>query len=153
MVVVDFGCGPGILTQEYARLTGPAGRVYGVEQNREVTAVIGAHDANVHFVFQDYDLALNLVHLPDIIFLTDTPHHLTDPLRVLQRIKAACGAKTTVFIAEYDPEMPGRVGAKLQRRMPKEHLSNMLLTGGFAHDEIFDSEDEHYAVIARCSSG
>lgn len=149
MVAVDFGCGPGILTQDYARIVGSEGRVYGVEQNAAVARVVEPIE-NVLFLFRDYDSELKLEQTPDIVFLTDTLHHLANPLAVLRRIRAACKAKTRLFVTEYDPAQPGLVGAKPHRRMPKEKLLGLLEAAGFVHGGVFDTDDEHYAAIARC---
>jgi len=150
MVVLDFGCGPGILTREYARITGPAGFVYGVEQSAAVAARVGQPGGNVLFLFQNYDSELKLEQTPDIVFLTDTLHHLADPLTVLLRIRAACQTRTHLLITEYDPERPGLVGAKLHLRMQKARLLSLIGQAGFVHDGAIDTEDEHFAVIARC---
>ena len=95
MVIVDFGCGPGILTREYIRILGSDGFVYGVEQNTEIAQTIEypieEPNNNVRYLFQDYESAINLEHSVHIIFLTDTLHHLAEPLPVLQRIREACG--------------------------------------------------------------
>ncbi len=151
MVVLDIGCGLGILTQEYARLVGPAGKVYGVEQSAALAVRLQAEKTgDVRFLFQNYDAEFNLEQTPDIVFLTDTLHHVADPPAVLARIFAVCGARSRVFIAEYDPQGPGVVGAKLHRRIGKARLLGVVEAAGLKHDGIIDSEDEHYTLSARC---
>lgn len=149
MVALDVGCGPGILTQEYARIVGPVGFVVGVEQRAAVARLVEPA-ANVLVLFQNYDSELNLEQTPDIVFLTDTLHHLAAPLAVLQRIRAICRPRTRLLIAEYDPEQPGLVGAKLHRRVGKAQLLSLVEAAGFVHGGARDTEDEHYAVLARC---
>ncbi len=149
MVIADIGCGTGILTQEYARMLGPDSVVYGVEQDAALAPGC-AEVKDVRFLFQYYDSKLILEHIPDILFLTDTLHHLPEPLAVLHCLRQACGPRTRLFIAEYDPDQPGLLGAKLQRRISKPKLLAMLAAAGFRHEPIIDAEDEHYAVIARC---
>jgi len=150
MVVADIGCGPGILTQEYGRIVGATGIVYGIEQSRAVAAVLGETAGNVLILFQHYDSPLNLEQIPHVVFLTDTLHHLPDPSAVLRRVYEACGAETRLLIAEYDPDGPGQVGAKRHRRIAKAELLGLVEKAGFRHGGIIDTEDEHYAVIARC---
>lgn len=150
MVAADIGCGPGILTREYGRIVGPGGMVYGVEQSAALAAWPGEPADNVRFLFQNYDSALNLEQTPDIIFLTDTLHHLGDPPAVLRRVREACAPATRLLVTEYDPDQPGLVGAKPQRRMPKALLLGLVAAAGFRHGGAIDAEDEHYAVIARC---
>jgi SAM-dependent methyltransferase len=149
MVVADIGCGTGILTQEYARIVGPTGIVYGVEQRVALADhLTGA--GNVRFLFHDYDFELKLERRPDRIFLTDTLHHQADPLAVLRCIRTAGLPDSRVLIAEYDPDGPGLVGAKRHRRIPKTQLLSLIEAAGFAHNGAIDTEDEHYAVIAGC---
>jgi len=147
MVAADIGCGTGILTQEYARIVGPNGIVYGVEHRLALADhLTGA--ANVRFVFHDYDSELTLEQMPDRIFLTDTLHHQADPLAVLRCIRGICASGSRLFIAEYDPDGPGRMGAKRHRRMQKAELLRLIAAAGFGHDGVIDTADEHYAVIA-----
>lgn len=149
MAKADIGCGTGILTQEYARIVGPNGIVYGVEQRLALAEHLTSA-GNVRFLFHNYDSELNLRRMPDRIFLTDTLHHQTDPLAVLRCIRGACSPHSRVLITEYDPDGPGLMGAKRQRRMPKAQTLRLIEAAGFAHDGVIDTEDEHYAVIAGC---
>ena len=150
MVVADIGCGPGILTREYGLMVGASGTVYGIEQNAAVAAMLGAREGNVRFLFQTYNSAIKLEQKLDIVFLTDTLHHSAEPASVLRRVYEVCGPDTRVLITEYDPDRPGLVGAKRHRRMAKADLLGLVAAAGFSHGGILDSEDEHYALIARC---
>lgn len=149
MIAADIGCGPGILTREYGRITGPRGRVHGVEPDTRLAPWLEPGE-NVLFLFRSFDSVLNLPDVPDIMFLTDTLHHLAKPDLLLRNIRAACGARTRLFIAEYDPAQPGLVGAKPHRRMAKPLLCELVAAAGFRQERLVDTEDEHYAMIARC---
>jgi predicted methyltransferase len=148
MVVADIGCGPGILTQDYAAMVGPSGLVYAVD-NKTTYANRFTDIKNVRFLFQNYDYEIKLEQIPYIVFLTDKLQHISNPEMVLKQVFDASGPQTKLLITGYDPKGPGAVGAKLRRRMPPDILVRLVEAAGFSHGGIFDSADEHYALIAR----
>jgi 2-polyprenyl-3-methyl-5-hydroxy-6-metoxy-1,4-benzoquinol methylase len=145
MTILDIGSGPGFLAAGYAALTGPTGRVYALDPR--LTPAEPAE--NLLPLLQDARAPIHLPVSPDTIFLTDTLHHAADPAAILASVHAACSRKTRLFIAEYDPEQPGLVGAKPHRRMTRARLTELVEAAGFTIVTCEDAEDEHYAVIAR----
>jgi 2-polyprenyl-3-methyl-5-hydroxy-6-metoxy-1,4-benzoquinol methylase len=101
MVVADIGCGPGVLTREYAAMVGPGGRVYAVD-NKTTYAGLFADCRNVRFLFQNYDSKIKLEQIPHIVFLTDRLQHVSDPETVLRQVRAASGPETRILITGYD---------------------------------------------------
>jgi hypothetical protein len=86
--------------------------------------------------------------VPDVIFLTDTLHHLAEPEAALRRLRAVCGGRTKILVAEYDPAAPGVFGPDPAGRLPPAVVREMLAGAGFAVQWAVDSADEHYAVLA-----
>jgi predicted methyltransferase len=148
MVVADIGCGPGVLTREYGGMVGPEGQVYAVD-NKTIYANLFAACTNVHFLFQCYDYKIKLEQIPNIIFLTDRLQHVSNPEMVLRQVWEASGAETKVVITGYDPNGPGLLGTRLDRRIPPETLSSWVEAAGFRHGGMIACPDEHYALIAE----
>jgi 2-polyprenyl-3-methyl-5-hydroxy-6-metoxy-1,4-benzoquinol methylase len=139
MTVLDIGSGPGVLAAAYADMAAP-GVVYALDTGREL------HEQRANLVPVGWDFA---GPAPDIVFCTDVLHHAADPAALLRGVRAICAPATRLLVAEYDPAMPGLVGAKPARRMPREKLLNLLAAAGFDPSPVMDSADEHYAVVAR----
>jgi 2-polyprenyl-3-methyl-5-hydroxy-6-metoxy-1,4-benzoquinol methylase len=148
MVVADIGCGPGILTCEYARIVGPTGVVYALE-NKAGYADRFEGLANVHFLFQSYEMEITLEQIPHIVFLTDKIQHVSQPETLLSRVFSVCGHSTKVLITGYDPTAEGRVGMRRHRRMAPARLIGLVEAAGFTHAGVIGAPDEHYALIAH----
>jgi 2-polyprenyl-3-methyl-5-hydroxy-6-metoxy-1,4-benzoquinol methylase len=143
MTVLDVGCGPGILSGVYAQLVAP-GLVYALEPR------FALHEtpANLRHLPQYASEKIDLPAAPDVIFLTDTLHHMAAPEAALLGLRAVCGAGSKILVAEYDPAGPGIFGPDPARRMARAVVQEMLAAAGFAVVWTVDSADEHYAVLA-----
>jgi ubiquinone/menaquinone biosynthesis C-methylase UbiE len=148
MVVVDIGCGPGLLTREYARIIGANGIIFAVDNNESAAAQL-ADLPNVHFLFQRCDSDLKLEHIPNIVLITDKLQHVPEPEGILRQAFNICGPHTRILITGYDPKQPGLVGMKPRRRMAPETLVALVEAAGFSHGGVFDAPDEHYALLAQ----
>jgi len=147
MVVLDIGCGPGILSAEYAALTGPAGIVYALDPN----VALQEPAPNLIALRQDAAAPIFLSAPPDIVFVTDTLHHAPDPAAILRSLRAACGPATKILIAEYDPAQPGQFGAPPARRIAPQTVLAALAVAGFDPGPVLPAPDEHYAILAKIS--
>jgi ubiquinone/menaquinone biosynthesis C-methylase UbiE len=139
MTVLDIGSGPGILAAAYADMAAP-GVVYALDTGRAL------HEQRANLLPVGWDFA---GPAPDIVFCTDVLHHAADPAWVLRGVRAISGPATRLLVVEYDPAMPGLVGAKPAKRMPRGTLLDLLAATGFAAGPVIDSADEHYAVLAQ----
>ncbi len=142
MNVLDVGCGPGMLSAVYAGIVAP-GVVYALEPR------FALHEALPNLVaLRQEAAAVVLPCAPDVIFLTDTLHHMAAPQAALQRLRAVCGAGSKILVAEYDPAGPGNFGPETGRRIAPAAVREMLAAAGFVAAPKLDSADEHYAVLA-----
>lgn len=144
MTVLDIGSGAGLMAAAYARQVGAQGLVFALEPRYRPAEPA----ANLVHLAQDAAAPIRLPRYPDVVFVTDTLHHAADPLAVLQSVRGACGPRSKILVAEYDPEQPGLVGARPERRMELGPLKNLILMAGFVVVEVMDAADEHYVILA-----
>jgi 2-polyprenyl-3-methyl-5-hydroxy-6-metoxy-1,4-benzoquinol methylase len=143
MSVLDIGSGPGILAAEYAAMADP-GAVYALEPRFQLHVT----RPNLFLLRQAAAQKIALPETPDVVFLTDVLHHAADPSAILAAVRAVCGAKTRLLVAEYDPDGPGLLGAAKPRRIGKLAVLALLRAADFTAGEAIDCADEHYAVLA-----
>jgi hypothetical protein len=143
MNVLDVGSGPGILAAVYAVMVDP-GVVYALEPR------FALHETLPNLVALRQDAAQKIVLpvAPDVIFLTDTLHHMAAPEAALLRLRAVCGAGTKILAAEYDPAGAGVFGPEPGRRLARAVVLEFLAGAGFTVVWEGNSADEHYAMLA-----
>jgi len=142
MNLLDVGCGPGVLSAVYAEIVAP-GMVYALEPR------FSLHETRLNLVALRQEAASAVLPcVPDVIFLTDALHHMAEPEAALRGLRAVCGAKTRILVAEYDPAGPGNFGPETGRRMAPAAVRQMLAAAGFVAGQKIDAADEHYAVLA-----
>lgn len=93
--VADVGSGTGFMTEEFARLVGPEGKVYAVDINPKMLALIDER-AKRDGIADRVETVLcknDSVELPpasiDVAFVCDTYHHLEYPRSTLASIREA----------------------------------------------------------------
>ncbi len=104
--LVDLGSGGGYFTGRLARATGPAGKVFAVDVDPAMNALLGKRldeegIRNVAIVTADPDdpgIAANSV---DLVFVSNTYHHLPDPVRYFARLTGALRPGGRIAILEY----------------------------------------------------
>ncbi len=102
--LLDFGCGPGSITADLARLIGPKGRVIGIDNSAEALAIarrdadapgLEYHQASVYdipFVDASFDLAYGHQVL----------QHLSDPVAALNEVRRVLKPGGLVAVRDAD---------------------------------------------------
>lgn len=115
MTVVDLGAGSGVFTRRFARVVGPAGRAIGLDVDSRViealkndAASAGLANYEARLVKED-DPAIPAASA-DVIFLSNTYHHLEDRVAYFTRLRASLKPTGRLVIVDF---MPGQ--------MPMEH--------------------------------
>ncbi len=145
-VVADLGSGPGIFTVRLARAC-PSGVVYAVDVEPRQLDTVRARMAeqgirNVVPVLASYDDP----HLPpggiDLIFISDTYHHLTDRVAYLRRLKRYLRPNGRLAILEYrSGELA--VGPPAHHKLPAGVRQQELREAGWELVTRFDTHRYH----------
>ncbi len=140
--VADIGAGSGYMTVRLAKIVGPMGRVYAndiqpgmldllqknVARNKltNVTPVIGAID--------DPKLPPDSI---DLAIMVDVYHELSQPQRMLQRLKESLKTGGRLVLWEYRAEDP-QVPILPLHKMTKAQVKLELEAEGFKQSRVFD---------------
>jgi predicted methyltransferase len=145
--VADLGAGGGYFTFRLARAVGPGGHVYAVDIDEQMNAYVAKEAAKQGLANVSTVLATESdARLPepvDLVFTSDTYHHLTDRAAYFRRVRErelAPGGR--VAIVEFRPEATSH-------STPRETIESELGAAGFRLVKSFDYlERQHFLVFA-----
>ncbi len=105
--VADLGAGSGYFTVHLARAVGPSGRVYAVDVDAEMNAYLEERLAeegidNVEVVLGESEDPLLPNGKIDLLFTSNTYHHLQDRPAYFQRVQADLAPEGRVAVIEFD---------------------------------------------------
>jgi arsenite methyltransferase len=90
MRIADLGAGTGIFTLPFARATGASGKVYAVDVDPGLLAIVSekvgaAELANIETIVAG-ETSANIPEAVDLIFICDTMHHLPDQAAYVKQL-------------------------------------------------------------------
>ena len=152
--VADIGTGSGYMAVRLAKIVGPTGRVYAndiqpgmlellqknVEKNKltNVTPVLGAVD--------DPKLPPDSI---DLAIMVDVYHELSQPQRMLQRLRESLKTGGRLVLWEYRAEDP-QVPILPLHKMSKAQVKLELEAEGFKQSRVFDDLPwQHLLVFVK----
>ncbi len=130
-VVADLGAGSGYMTVRLARAVGPGGRVFAVDIQPEMLALLTARMAreklaNVTTVLSTPDDPRLPDNTLDLVLMVDVYHELAQPQIVLRHLKKALKPSGRLVLLEYrkeDPKVPIRPEHKMSVADAKAELA------------------------------
>jgi FkbM family methyltransferase len=152
--VADIGAGSGYMTVRLAKIVGPTGRVYAndiqpgmldlLQKNvakarlANVTPVLGAVD----------DPKLPAASI-DLAIMVDVYHELSQPQRMLQRLKESLKTGGRLVLWEYRAEDP-QVPILPLHKMTKAQVKQELEAEGFKQSRVYDDLPwQHLLVFVK----
>lgn len=151
--VADLGSGSGYFTIRLAKAVGPNGKVYAVDIDKKMNErlrqrlwVAGVQNAEIVLgAFEDPKLPDGEI---DLIFTSNTYHHIQDRPTYFRNLQTDLSAKGRVAIIDFN----GRKGwfVKLQGHFtPKEEVLEEMAEAGYEVDEDHTFIDRQSFIVFR----
>jgi ubiquinone/menaquinone biosynthesis C-methylase UbiE len=154
MTICDMGCGNGFYTVQMAKMVGPQGKVYGVDIQPEMLALLKKRARNnkvenivpVLGTLVDPKLPAGKI---DLMLCVDVYHEFSHPEQMLAAIRESLSPTGMVALVEFraeDPEVP----IKPEHKMTKAQIMKEWPSNGFKLVKEFDDLPwQHMMFFAR----
>ncbi len=150
---MDIGCGAGFFTLPAARITGPKGKVYGVDSQSDAIDEIRKKAAaggltNLELKVGRGEETLLCHACADIVFFGIVLHDFQDPAKVLENAHPML--KPDGKLANLDwKKVDMSFGPPLSKRFDEATASRLIEQSNFKVESVKDSGKYHYLVIAK----
>lgn len=155
--LLDAGCGPGYSSLMAARIVGPGGLVYALDQERgaldylqhNLQSLQVGNVVPVQANLEDFQLEGREVNK---VLMGSMLHFNPDPATVLYSLTRQLSSGTLVLACEYDPLGPGNHGPEIARRTvsPDSLRAWMAAVNMNVMQYLADADGERYALLAQC---
>jgi predicted methyltransferase len=155
--VADLGSGSGYFTRRLAEAVGPEGRVYAVYVDPEIHAVLEERleeegVTNVEIVLAEFDDPLLPAGTIDLVFTSNTYHHIEDRVAYFRRVHAALTPDGRVAVLDYDGSK-GLFVKTVGHYTPPDVLFTEMAEAGYEVAEQPEISDRQSFVIFRIAGG
>jgi len=153
-VVADIGCGSGYYTRRLARAVGATGRVYAVDIQPEMLAIVERSLAIESFTQVTTVKSTEVdPKLPegevDWILLVDVYHEFQQPEPMLAAMMRALAPGGRIALAEFRLEGESARHIKLEHRMSVEQVRSEWEGAGFELERLFEELPTQHLFIFR----
>jgi len=150
---MDIGCGEGFFTLPAARLTGPGGRVYGVDIEGEAIETLRRRAAaeglnNLELITGKAEEALLCQACTDIVFFGNVLHDFENPAEVVRKARRMIKPEGKLANLDWKKEAMS-FGPPLSRRFDEAAAISLIEPAGFRVESVKDAGKYHYLIIAR----
>ncbi len=153
ITVADVGAGSGYFTMRMAKRVGPTGKVYAVDVQPEMLTLLRrrlakAKGANVEPVLgteADPKLPRNAL---DLILMVDVYHELSQPQKMLRRLRAALKNDGRLVLLEYRKEDP-HIPIRPDHKMSVEEAKQELEAEGFRLEKVLGDLPRQHILVFR----
>jgi ubiquinone/menaquinone biosynthesis C-methylase UbiE len=153
MTVADVGAGSGYFTVRLAKRVGPKGRIFAVDVQPEMVAMVRQRASkaglqNVYAVLStesDPKLPASSV---DLILLVDVYHEFSQPQRMLRRMRTALKPDGRLVILEYRKEDP-HIPIRSEHKMSVEEARLEVEAEGYKLDRVLKDLPRQHILVFR----
>lgn len=150
-IMIDIGCGTGYFTLPASEITGPTGKVIGVDISQEMLDEVRS---KINGIGHNIELVLsNSAELPvrdsqgTFALLANVLHEAEDMMGMLAEAGRVLKPGGRLAIIEWEKtEMP--VGPPIEHRLHHEEIMKMVMDSGFTMAKISPAGDYHIACSA-----
>src|SRR4051794_28358947 len=153
MAVADVGAGVGYFSVRLGKRIGPSGKVYAVDVQPEMLKILKDRAAKANLTnIQPILGSESDPHLPaascDLILMVDVYHELSQPQKMLQKMKQALKADGRLVLLEYRKEDP-HIPIRSEHKMSVEEVKTELEAEGFHLDKTLNDLPRQHILIFR----
>ena len=149
MTCVDLGSGTGAFALPMAEIVGRAGRVYAVDNDKDMLDYIATQDPGPQLVLVQADMARTGLEseTANVCLAAFVLHEVASPETVLAEAFRLLKAGGLIAIAEW--RMESRIGPPASVKISGEKARELLNLAGFEFESYRDWSINHYVVTAR----
>jgi ubiquinone/menaquinone biosynthesis C-methylase UbiE len=149
MVVADIGAGTGYYTFRMAKKVGPAGKVYANELQQEMLDLLSKKKAdNVITVLGAVDDPKLPKACCDLIIMVDVYHELSQPQKMLRKIREELKPDGRLVLVEFRAEDP-KVPIKEEHKMSVAVAKLEVEAEGFKFDKSIEKLPWQHIIVFR----
>jgi len=153
MTVADVGAGVGYFTVRLGKRIGSGGKVYAVDVQPEMLAILKDRAAKSKLTnIQPILGSESDPHLPpascDLILMVDVYHELSQPQKMLQKMKQSLKDEGRLVLLEYRKEDP-HIPIRSEHKMSVEEAKAELEAEGFKLDNVLNDLPRQHILIFR----
>ena len=151
--VADVGAGSGYMTVKMAKRVGPTGKVYANDIQPQMLSMLRQRLdreklANVDLVLGTFDDPKLPANALDLILMVDVYHELSQPQKMLQKMKQALKPDGRLVLLEYrkeDPHIPIRSDHKMSIQEAKTEVE----AEGYKLENVLNDLPRQHILIFR----
>ena len=153
MVVADVGAGVGYFSIRIAKRVAPTGKILAVDVQPEMLAILKDRAAKAKLTnIQPILGSESDPHLPpescDLILMVDVYHELSQPQRMLQKMKQALKSDGRLVLLEYRKEDP-HIPIRSEHKMSVQEAKAEVEAEGFKLAETLSDLPRQHIFIFR----
>ena len=156
MVVADVGAGTGFMSLRMARRVGPRGKVYAEDIQPEMLRRLRRNADKARFTNIEAVLGTETdPKLPagqiDLILMADVYHELSQPQKMLRRMREALKPDGRLVLLEYRKEDPS-IPIKPEHKMSVQEVKIELEAEGFHLSQVIETLPRQHILILTKSA-
>jgi ubiquinone/menaquinone biosynthesis C-methylase UbiE len=153
MIVADVGAGVGYFSVRVGKRIGPQGKVLAVDVQPEMLAILRNRAAKAKLTNIEAILGSESdPHLPakscDLILMVDVYHELSQPQKMLQKMKQALKPDGRLVLLEYRKEDP-HIPIRSEHKMSVQEAKTEVEAEGYKLEKVLSDLPRQHILIFR----